>query len=56
MCLFWAALGLHCCTLALSSLWGRGAGAALLFVAVHRLLVPVASPLTEHRLEAQGLQ
>ena len=37
--LFLAALGLHCCTQAFSS-WGeRG----LLFVAVHRLLIAVAS-------------
>ena len=44
--LFLAALGLHCCTRALSSCGERG----LLFVAVHGLLVAVASLVLEHRL------
>ena len=44
--LFWAALGLHCCTQAFSSCseWG------LLFVAVHGLLIAVASLVAEHGL------
>ena len=44
--LFLAALGLRCCTRASSSCgeWG------LLFVAVHRLLIAVASFVAEHRL------
>ena len=41
-----AALGLHCCTQALSSCVKLG----LLFVAVHRLLVAVASLVAEHGL------
>ena len=43
---FLAALGLCCCTWAVSSCseWG------LLFVAVHRLLIAVASLVAEHRL------
>ena len=46
MYLFLAALGLHCCAWAFSSCgeWG------LLFVAVHELLVVVASLVAEHRL------
>ena len=44
--LFLAALGLHCCARAFSS-WGeRG----LLFVAVHRLLIAVASLVAERGL------
>ena len=44
--LFLAALRLHCCTWAFSSCgkWG------LLFVAVHGLLIAVASPVAEHGL------
>ena len=44
--LFWAALGLHCCVWAFSSCgeWG------LLFVAVRRLLIAVASLVAEHGL------
>ena len=44
--LFLAALGLLCCTQAFSSCGERG----LLFVAVHRLLIAVASLVAEHRL------
>ena len=44
--LFLAALGLRCCTRAFSSCSERG----LLFVAVHRLLIAVASLVAEHRL------
>ena len=44
--LFMAALGLRCCTRAFSSCGGQG----LLFVAVHRLLIAVASFLAEHGL------
>ena len=42
--LFWAVLGLRCCTWAFSSCseWG------LLFVALRRLLVAVASLVAEH--------
>ena len=49
---FLAALGLHCCARAFSSCgeWG------LLFVAVHGLLVVVASLVAEHRLYVHGLQ
>ena len=43
---FLAALGLRCCTWAFSSCSER----ELLFVAVHRLLIAVASLVTEHRL------
>ena len=42
---FLAALGLHCCALAFSSCGERG----LLFVAVHGLLIAVASLVAEHR-------
>ena len=44
--LFLAVLGLHCCTWVFSSCgeWG------LLFVAVHRLLIAVASLVAEHGL------
>ena len=50
--LFLAALGLCCCKQAFSSCgeWG------LLFVAVHGLLIAVASLVAEHRLQAHGLQ
>ena len=41
--LFLAALGLHCCAQAFSSCGERG----LLFVAVHRLLIAVASLVAE---------
>ena len=45
--LFLAALGLHCYTQAFSSCGERG----LLFVAVHRLLIAVASLVVEHGLQ-----
>ena len=50
--LFLAALGPHCCEWAFSSCceWG------LLFIAVHRLLIVVASLVVEHGLWACGLQ
>ena len=50
--LFMAALGLRCCTGAFSSCgeW------VLLFVAVHGLLIAVASLVAEHGLQALGLQ
>ena len=50
--LFLAALGVRCCTQTFSSCgeWG------LLFVAVHGLLIAVASLAAEHRLQACGLQ
>ena len=44
--LFVAALGLRCCTRAFSSCGERG----LLFVAVHGLLIAVASLIVEHGL------
>ena len=44
--LFLAALGLHCCMWAFSS-WGEQ---GLLFIAVHGLLIVVASLVVEHRL------
>ena len=44
--LFLAALGLHCCTQALSSCGEQG----LLFTAVRGLLIAVASLVAEHRL------
>ena len=44
--LFLAALGLRCCTQAFSGCGERG----LLFVAVHGLLIAVASPVAEHGL------
>ena len=50
--LFLAALGLRCCTRAFSSCSERG----LLFVAVHGLLIAVASLVAEHGLQARGLQ
>ena len=42
----WLRLGLHCCAQAFSSCDERG----LLFVAVHGLLIAVASLVVEHRL------
>ena len=50
--LFLAVLGLRCCMRAFSSCGERG----LLFVAVHRFLIAVASLVAEHRLSACGLQ
>ena len=44
--LFLAALGLRCCAQAFSSCGERG----LLFVAVHGLLIVVASLVVEHRV------
>ena len=44
--LFLAALGLRCCTWAFSSCDEQG----LLFIAVHRLLITVASLVAEHGL------
>ena len=44
--LFLAALGLHCCEQAFSSCGEQG----LLFVAVHKLLIAVASLAVEHGL------
>ena len=49
--LFLAALGLPCCVHAFSSCRERG----LLLVAVHGLLIAVASLVAEHRLQARGL-
>ena len=49
---FLAALGLRCCAWAFSNWSKRGPH----FVAVHRLLIVVASPVAEHRLQARGLQ
>ena len=46
MYLFMAVLGLRCCTWAFSSCGERG----LLFVAVRRLLIVVASLVVEHGL------
>ena len=46
ICLFLAALGLRCCTQAFSSCSEQG----LLFVAVHGLLIAVASLAAEHGL------
>ena len=43
---FLAVLGLRCCTRAFSSCGEQG----LLFVAVHGLLIAVASLVVEHRL------
>ena len=50
--LFLAALGLHCCVQAFSSCGEQG----LLFIAVHRLLIAVASLVAEHGLQMRGLQ
>ena len=50
--LFMAALGFRCCMRAFSSCGERG----LLFVAVHGLLIVVASLVAEHRLQMRGLQ
>ena len=49
---FLAVLGLRCCTQAFSSCGERG----LLFVAVRRLLIAVASLIVEHGLQVRGLQ
>ena len=46
VCLFLAALGLHCCAWAFSSCGELG----LLFVVVHGLLIAVASLVVEHGL------
>ena len=46
ICLFLAALGLRCCSQAFSSCSEQG----LLFAAVHRLLIAVASLVAEHGL------
>ena len=46
MGVFLAVLGLRCCSWAFSSCSERG----LLFVAVHRLLIAVASLVAEHGL------
>ena len=50
--LFLAALGLPCCAQAFSSCGERG----LLFIAVHELLIVVASLVVEHGLWMHGLQ
>ena len=50
--LFLAVLGLHCCVRTFASWEERG----LLFLAVHRLLIAVASLVAEHGLQAHGLQ
>ena len=50
--LFLAALGLRCCAQTFSSCGER----RLLFVAVLRLLIAVASLVAEHGLYARGLQ
>ena len=50
--LFLTALGLRCCAWAFSSCGEQG----LLFIAVRRLLIVVASLIAEHGLQAHGLQ
>ena len=50
--LFLAVLGLRCCARAFSSCGKQG----LLFVALHGLLIAVASLVAEHGLQARGLQ
>ena len=50
--LFLAVLGLRCCARVFSSCGEPG----LLFVAVRRLLIVVASLVAEHGLQARGLQ
>ena len=50
--LFLAAFGLRCCLQAFSSCGKRG----LLFVAVRRRFIAVASLVVDHGLEARGLQ
>ena len=47
-----AALGLRCCAQAFSSCGEQG----LLFVAVHGLLITVASLVAEHGLQVRGFQ
>ena len=49
---FLSALGLRCCARAFSSCGEQG----LLFIAVRKLLIVVASPVVEHGLQACGLQ
>ena len=49
---FLAVLGLRCCVKAFPSCGEQG----LLFVAVHGLLIAVASLVVDHRLQARGLQ
>ena len=46
VCLFLAALGLCCCAQSFSNCGEQG----LLFIAVHRLLISVASLVAQHRL------
>ena len=50
--LFLAALGLRCCTRALSSCGEQG----LLFIVVHGILIAVASLVAENGLQVHGLQ
>ena len=50
--LFLAVLGLHCCTRVFSSCGERG----LLFIAVHGLVIVVASLVVERGLQVRGLQ
>ena len=50
--LFLAALGLRCCARAFSSCREQG----LLFIAVRRLLIAVASLVVEHGLQTRGFQ
>ena len=50
--LFLVVLGLHCCAWAFSSCGERGP----VFVAIHGLLIAMASLVVEHRLSAHGLQ
>ena len=49
---FLAALGPHCCMLAFSSCGEQG----LLFIAVRKLLIGVASLVAEHGLQVRGLR
>ena len=50
--LFLAVLGLHCCMRVFSSCGERG----LLFIAVHGLVIVVASLVVERGLQVRGLQ
>ena len=52
LCLFLAVLGLRCCAWAFSSCSKQG----LLFIAVCKLPIVVASLVAEHRLQAHRLQ
>ena len=52
--LFLAVLGLRCCVQAFSSCGEHGL--SLLFLAVHRLLIVVASLVAEHGPSVHGLQ